>query len=320
MKLKKLLIFLVKLSVSIGLLLFLFKKSDMGQFIERISHISPFFIIFGWVFYAICQWISAFRWQLFLKAKEEYVSLGKLFNFYMVGMFMNNFIPGGLGGDIIKTYRLHKLIKNGNLAIVSVFLERLTGFMGLTLLASLFIPFCMDRIESPEVLLAVSASLVFLLLILAFIWLPTMAKFNLWIGKFIFPKSLYEKLSQLYLSLHLFSHHRKTLFVTVLVSLILQFLFALYYFLAAEALGISVELIYFIVFLPAITLATMIPLSIGGLGPREAVMISLFHSIGVSSADVLSISLSVYAINLFLSLFGGLILVYDSIARPAWLK
>lgn len=306
---------LLKIGVSAGLLVYLFSVAGIEQFVDRIAGLPPAFVVFGWLYYAVCQWLSAFRWQQFLTAEGAHVPVNKLFNFYMIGMFLNNFIPGGLGGDVVKGYRLHRTINNPNLAIVSVFLERLTGLLGLTLIAVLATPFNLAKLESNLTLLAVAGSAAFLLLVMLFIWCPPMARLNLWLAKTVFPEAFYQKLSQLYLALYAFRNHRKTLAAATLVSVLLQMMFAVYYWLAAQALHIPIDFIYFVLFLPAITIVTMVPLSIGGLGVREAVMISLFGSIGVASADVLSISLSVYSINLLLSLFGGILLLRSGCSR-----
>lgn len=307
---------LLKAAVSAGLLAYLFSVADIEQFVDRIRGLPPVFVVFGWVYYAVCQWLSAWRWQCILRAERVRVPVRKLFNFYMVGMFLNNFIPGGLGGDVVKGYRLHQTINNPNLAIVSVFLERLTGLMGLTLVAVLATPFNLVKLQSELTFLAVAGSVIFLLVVVMLIWFPPLARLNLWLAKTVFPGAFYQKLSQLYLALHDFRNHRKALVVAIMISAGIQMLYAVYYALAARALNIQIELIYFVLFLPALTIATMMPLSIGGLGVREAVMISLFGSIGVTSADVLSISLSVYSINLLLSLFGGLLLLPAGFARP----
>jgi uncharacterized membrane protein YbhN (UPF0104 family) len=78
-------------------------------------------------------------------------------------------------------------------------------------------------------------------------------------------------------------------------------------------MGIPIDFIYFVLFLPLVTLVSLVPISIGGLGIREAVMVALFAAVGVSKADVLSVSLTVHIINTLLSLWGGFLLL----RRPA---
>ncbi len=73
------------------------------------------------------------------------------------------------------------------------------------------------------------------------------------------------------------------------------------------ALDMDISVTYFLLFLPLITLVTMVPISFGGLGLREATMVALFALVGITSAQILALSLTVHLINLGLSLFGGLI-------------
>ena len=63
------------------------------------------------------------------------------------------------------------------------------------------------------------------------------------------------------------------------------------------------------IFRPVITIVSLIPISIGGLGVREGAMVLLFGQVGVASADILSISLTVHVINAILSVWGGAILL-----------
>jgi hypothetical protein len=61
----------------------------------------------------------------------------------------------------------------------------------------------------------------------------------------------------------------------------------------------------------------MLPISVGGLGVREALLVFLFADVGVPAADVLSVSLTAYALNTLLSVAGGLLLLVQGAGRPA---
>jgi uncharacterized membrane protein YbhN (UPF0104 family) len=74
-------------------------------------------------------------------------------------------------------------------------------------------------------------------------------------------------------------------------------------------MGIPINLIYFLLFLPAVTLVSLIPLSLGGLGIREASMAVLFGAAGISAADVIAVSLTIHIINTLLSLWGGVLML-----------
>ena len=57
------------------------------------------------------------------------------------------------------------------------------------------------------------------------------------------------------------------------------------------SLGIDLPFIFYLAILPIGTLITLIPISINGLGTREATLISLFALFGIESAKVFSMSI-----------------------------
>jgi uncharacterized protein (TIRG00374 family) len=99
--------------------------------------------------------------------------------------------------------------------------------------------------------------------------------------------------------------HKRPLLVAFGLSVAVQAMIAVYYTLAAVVLGVDVSPIYFFAFLPSITLVSILPISIGGLGVRELVMIYLFSRVGVDSADILTVGLVIHALNTLLSLVGA---------------
>ena len=304
---KKRWLLLLKILVSVSLLVYLFLEMDTSAFVERISQLSLWFVLFAWVYYAACQWVSAYRWQMFLAVKSIHVRLKTLFSFYMVGMFLNNFLPGAVGGDAVKAYDLYRHTDDGNISVASVFLERFTGLIALVVIAVVAALFGMQDIESDMIFWSVWGTVAFLSVVIFLIWSGPGLSLISGLMKMLLPAFIERRFSELYQAVHSYRAHGKVLVKAILISIVLQFLFALYYLLTAQALGIEVDLVYFLLFLPLITIVTMIPISFGGLGVREAMMVVLFAEVGVSSADIMSISLTVHVINTLLSLWGGAI-------------
>lgn len=60
--------------------------------------------------------------------------------------------------------------------------------------------------------------------------------------------------------------------------------------LIARALGLGVTLADCVVLIPVIVLVSILPISVGGWGVRESVMVGLFALIGISSSDALALS------------------------------
>ena len=67
--------------------------------------------------------------------------------------------------------------------------------------------------------------------------------------------------------------------------------FALAGFLLGQALGVSATGWDFLAIMPAVTLATTLPISLGGWGVREGVFVLLLGRVGVPAAEALSLSL-----------------------------
>jgi len=50
-----------------------------------------------------------------------------------------------------------------------------------------------------------------------------------------------------------------------------------------------------------------VPISIGGLGVREGIYVTLFGQVGLSAAQATVLSLGVYSLDVFTGLLGGMI-------------
>jgi uncharacterized protein (TIRG00374 family) len=299
----------LRILVSAILLGLLLHQVGLREILADVGRLPLLFVLFAWGYYSFCQLLSAWRWQLFLTAKGVHVPVTRLFSFYMVGMFLNNFMPGSVGGDVVKTYDLYRATGQGRIAIVSVFLERFTGLIGLALIAVAALVIGLRGLDNPVILGAVGGTALVLALSVAGLWWPPLADRLMRLVDRVLPRRIGEPLHGLYAALADYRRHGRVLLVTILLSVIVHLLFAGYYALTSQALGDPIPFEYFVLFMPLVTIVTMIPISLGGLGIREALMVALFAAVGVEAAHVMAISLTVHVINTVLSLWGGLILV-----------
>ena len=82
-------------------------------------------------------------------------------------------------------------------------------------------------------------------------------------------------------------------------------LYAMTFFIGVS-LGIIISFIYFLAILPIATLISHVPVTIGGLGTREAAMIYLFNLFGVEATKIFSMSI----ISLFMGLIPSIIGIF----------
>src|SRR5262249_48674392 len=98
-----------------------------------------------------------------------------------------------------------------------------------------------------------------------------------------------------------------TLIAALVLSLLFQAFVIAVVFLSARALSLAVPLSAVAVFVPLVSLAGMVPVSVNGLGVREALYILLFGQIGVSPELSVSLALVYLAVTVVASLPGGLV-------------
>ena len=73
--------------------------------------------------------------------------------------------------------------------------------------------------------------------------------------------------------------------------------------------------VYFVAFQPVAAIVAALPISIGGLGVRENVMVELFNSVGGEPSPVLAMSLLGYAAGIIASLLGGIAFIIRRVER-----
>jgi uncharacterized membrane protein YbhN (UPF0104 family) len=80
--------------------------------------------------------ITAWRWNLLLRAQDIRISYARAFGLTMIGLLFNVAIPGAVGGDLIKGYYIARVTKGRRCSVATaILMDRLAGMLGLFLLA-----------------------------------------------------------------------------------------------------------------------------------------------------------------------------------------
>lgn len=311
---------ILKTVVSLGLLGFLVSQIDLHQLWLQLQHLSLPFILFALLYYTGCQWLSCIRWQIILRSTLHSLPMKLLISSYFAGMFLNTFLPGAVGGDVYRVYQVAKVSRDSEVAFVSVFLERITGVFALLAIALIGLPPAFKLIGQWDIIALLLGCTVTLtggvllmssprLLILVEPWLE-----RLRMGK------LAARFARIQILLRKFAQNHKALALTLGLSVVLQFIVVYYYFLIAQQLNIAVSYLELLVFTPIVTVISLLPISLGGLGLKEGVISYLFTRIGLTVEQALLLSLIITALGWLLSLPGALVLLFDSTNWRKWQK
>lgn len=295
---------IVKILVSFGVLALLFKNTDTELFIETITSINPSFFVLAILVFISSQMISTIRWSLLLKCGGIKLPYLRLLALYFIGMFFNNFLPTAIGGDAVKGYYLYKTTGKGGTSIASIFVDRYIGFASLVLLA--FIAFFLGySYLKGTILVWLVLSFVFLFFAASlFLWVDKLHSWALLVLNKIKILKINEKVDIFYMALMNYKKHPRILAIGFGISLVLQTLNILTFYVISIGLGFTIPLVFFFLFIPLALTVSMMPISLAGLGLREGAFVFLFAKVGVSSATALSLSLTWFIVVVISSLFG----------------
>jgi uncharacterized membrane protein YbhN (UPF0104 family) len=111
------------------------------------------------------------------------------------------------------------------------------------------------------------------------------------------------KVEEVYESIH--ACGLKAIAKALAVSLVLNVMLVGTNYLVARALGVTISVWYFVLFVPILSVVLMLPISMSGLGVREGAYVYLFGQAGVPTAQALTMSLLIYALRVVAALVGG---------------
>ena len=217
-------------------------------------------------------------------------------------MFFNNFLPTLVGGDLIKTYYLYKHTGKGSVALASIFLDRYAGFTALifnTIIALIFGHFLLEGTGLMgffAVLVAgfITASLV--------IWVDFMHRWAMSIMSKVHMYGINDKIDDFYKVLMGYKGHMMGFYKAFGLSILVQGGVVVAYFVLGWGIGMNVPIGYFFLFVPLATVASMVPISLAGLGVREGIFIFLFTKAGAAQEEALTLSLLFFFVTLVVSI------------------
>lgn len=251
---------------------YVFRKIDVNELVKTIASANPFWLFVALVLFALSKLVSAFRLNAYFRQINVLLSESYNIRLYLLGMYYNLFLPGGIGGDGYKVYLLNKKYPAPAKKIFwAVFLDRVIGVLAL---------FCM----------AVFLSL--------FISYPVHFKYFIWL---LIPASV---LVAYVIYARFFTYFQKIFFKTNLQSFwvqVFQLLCAICILLALHVESNYLE--YLFVFLISSIIAVL-PITIGGLGAREITFFWGAQYLMLSENNAVALSSLFYIITALVSLAG----------------
>lgn len=307
----------LKVLVSGFLIAFLLHRIGLDRLGVQLSHVHAFWLISAVFVFLASHLLGSYQWTLLLHADSIKLPWTRALQFYFVGLFFNNFLISGLGGDLFRIVDVRRYSQKGAAAVSSVFLDRFMGLLVLSGLALLVSPVISILWGFPArfqlILLIFSMGWVLVLLIL---FNRRFARFLTWGVRRLMPQEFAIKARTVYNHIHEFGRKRKLFLTVVLISVVVQSLRVLTHYLLARSFGISLPIMYFFLIIPLIAITASLPVSLGGLGVRENVGVMLFGLVGMAEIQAFSVEFLAYLVAIFCSLPGGLLFIIRKKTEP----
>ena len=131
--------------VTVFFIYYTLSKIGLHKILEVVKNADLLFILFASIMYFFSQIISSERLWFILKENNLIISSKENIKLYMVGIFYNFFIPGGVGGDAYKGVLMNKKFQWSLKKIYKLLiLDRLIGFGVIICLILVFSGFILD--------------------------------------------------------------------------------------------------------------------------------------------------------------------------------
>lgn len=297
-------------AISFGLLAYLILNADVSRIYSTILGLDLTFFGIALLIFFSTVFLSTLRWQLLLKQSYINLSYPRLLVYYLIGYFLNNFLPTTIGGDVSRAYNVARASGKRAASLGSVILERILGFLATLTLASLSMFWAIRYFHTPLIIILTSGLLAFVVFALVNLLNPALFAFTSKILNKITVFRIGERINKVLFEIHAFRHSKASIFYAFLLSLGSQVLLIWMNYVLVIALGLDkVSLGYLFLVVPVTFVMGMIP-SINGIGVRDYGYKELLARVGLVPAEALSLSFLNTIVPLLMSLIGGVLLIF----------
>ncbi len=268
-----------------------------GEITQALRHADRSWLLIGWLCYSAVEIFATVRWQILLRIQG--ISLGWLraAGVVMVGLFFNMFLPGLIGGDLVRLYFVFKRApEKKTQATLSVAMDRLFGLLSILFLAGLVLSFRFNWLRQSAATLHIAwlalallgGALVFVVALFSLVGFGALHRLP---KRLFFRKAIVESGQ----ALEVYRKHPAAMALAFVTTIISHLAYYVSFYCAGQSLRASdrvAGLVDMISIMPLVNTVTSIPISIGGLGVRETLFQQLLGNLAHVPASLAALTAS----------------------------
>ena len=293
----------LKVAVSAIGLAWVVSNISLGNVWDAMRSAEPVWLLAAFLLMTASLFLRAQRWRALLTGLGVNVPFMRLVQLYFIGNFFNAFLPGGLGGDVVRAVAATRDV-SAETSAGTVIVDRLTGLLMLFAMALIALPFRPPTFPAEwfwALLLVSVVGLVGGYLLLSGLLFKLIA----WlVGS---AENIITRLTNKHL-LPILNTTRScgtpALMRALAISLLFNLMLIAWWYCVARALQLDgVTIPYLFLVAPVMSLALLVP-SLSGLGVREVLAPTLLAGAGVSAEMAVVLTLTIFVLLRITSLLG----------------
>ena len=307
-----------KIFISIILFGILLYFVDFGKALKIIDHAIISFLIITFFVCILDRFFMGWKWGLLLRTISDKINYWQASKIYYITSFEGLIIPFGVGGDVIRYWKIKKYGISNEDALASIVVERFFGLFSTGLMV--IISFVLLLVQFTEIRLRQDFLYLFILVIITAIFIFLFTFNNIFrdaVIRIFRIKRMMEKLNiaKYFSAVTKFKDKKLILINFILLSFIEQLFAILVIYFVAKSLSMPLNFIECVTFVPISTFMERLPISFQGFGVREGSYVFLLGLIGINYTNAIVLSLLGYTIFLFSLIPAAIWSIFDGVKR-----
>lgn len=310
---KRVAIILVQLLVTgTGLWYVFHDPQKRAQIADALRHAQISWVLAGWLCYTVVEMLATVRWQILLRVQGIRLSWLRAGAIVMIGLFFNQFLPGVVGGDVMRLYYAFKQAPRKKLGVaLSIAMDRFFGLLAILFLAAVSLSLRFSWLSGSRASLHItyvavvllSAGLAFVVLVFWFAKSNLLRRLPKWI-------TIRKGIIEFGDALLCYRMHVVAMLVAFLITVASHLAYYVSFYCAGQSLRVSTghaaSLADILSIMPLVNTITSVPISLGGTGVRETLFQHLLGNLANVPPALAAFTASLgYANQLFWALIGA---------------
>lgn len=278
-KLKSRLSLILKVSIAAALIAYMVKSGHLDPK-DLWQMMTPKNVVLGLGIVGLNIFLCAYRWIFLLRARDFNIPIGYGTGLYLIGIFFNFALPGGVGGDVVRGYYLVADHPQRRMdSVLSIVIDRVLGLYSFFILTLVAVAWDYEFVSTHEKIRWVAVSCGFVFLGLTAFFIVAFSQRLSALTGLAFLARRARVVERLLEAFQRFGKNKSIIGMSVVVSFLAQLVAMIFFYQMALVTGetdITWKAVLFVV--PMGFLVSALPIAPAGIGVGQVAFAYLFQA------------------------------------------